>query len=54
MLAIANERLRALKSQGLTVEQAVAKAPLKDLEVQWGGGIFSADKWIGIVYPAVY
>jgi cyclase len=54
MLATAYDRLLALKNQGMSVEDAVAKAPLKDLEADWGGGIFSADKWIEIVYSAVY
>jgi glyoxylase-like metal-dependent hydrolase (beta-lactamase superfamily II) len=54
MLATAYERLLALKNQGVSAEDAVAKAPLADLEADWGGGIFSADKWIGIIYPAVY
>ena len=54
MLSIAYERLLGLKNQGMSVEDAIAKAPLKDLEADWGGGIFTADKWIGIVYPAVY
>jgi len=54
MLAVANERLLGLKNQGMSADDAVTAAPLKDLEAQWGGGIFSADKWIAIVYPAVY
>jgi cyclase len=54
MLATAYERLLKLKNQGMSVEDAVAEAPLKDLEADWGNGIFTADKWIGIVYPAVY
>ena len=54
MLAIAYERLLKLKNQGVTAEDAVSQAPLKDLEADWGGGIFTADKWIGIVYPAVF
>ena len=54
MLATAYERLLALKNQGMSVEDAIASAPPKDLEVDWGGGIFTADKWISIVYPAVY
>ena len=52
MLALANERLLALKNQGVSVEDAILQAPLKDLEPDWGGGIFSADKWIGIVFSA--
>ncbi len=54
MLAIAYERLLKLKNTGVSAEDAVIHAPLKDLEQDWGGGIFSADKWIGIVYPAVF
>jgi glyoxylase-like metal-dependent hydrolase (beta-lactamase superfamily II) len=54
MLAIAYERLLKLKNTGVSAEDAVIQAPLKDLEQEWGGGIFTADKWIGIVYPAVF
>ena len=54
MLATAYQRLLALKNQGVSVEDAIASAPLKDLDADWGGGIFTTDKWIGIVYPAVY
>jgi cyclase len=54
MLATAYERLLKLKNQGMSVEDAIAKTPLKNLEADWGNGIFTADKWIGIVYPAVY
>jgi cyclase len=54
MLTTAYERLLKLKNQGMSVEDAIAKTPLKDLEADWGNGIFTADKWIGIVYPAVY
>ena len=32
----------------------LVQAPLEDLEADWGGGICTADKWIGIVYPVVY
>lgn len=54
MLAVAYERLLKLKNTGVSAEDAVIQAPLKDLEQEWGGGIFTADKWIGIVYPAVF
>lgn len=54
MLAIANERLLKLRNEGMSAEDAIAQAPLEDLEKEWGGGIFTADKWIGVVYPAVY
>ncbi len=41
--------------RGLTTfESRVQQDPLEDLEAASGGGIFSADKWIAVVYPAVY
>ena len=54
MLAIAYERLLKLKNQGVSAEDAVLQAPLEDLAADWGGGIFTADKWIGVIYPAVF
>jgi len=54
MLAIAYSRLLKLKNEGISVGDAIALAPLKDLEAQWGGGIFTGDKWITIIYSAVY
>ena len=54
MLVTTNERLLALKNQGKTVEEAIAMAPLKDLEADWAGGIFTADRWIGIIYPGIF
>ena len=54
MLAIAYERLFKLKNQGVSDEDAVLQAPLEDLAANWGGGIFSADKWTGVFYPAVF
>jgi len=54
MLTTAYERLLKLKNQGVSAEDAVLQKPLKDLEANWGGGRFTADKWIGIVYPAVF
>jgi len=54
MLAIAYERLLKLKNQGVSAEDAVLQAPLEDLKADWGGGIFTADKWIGVIYPAVF
>jgi hypothetical protein len=31
-----------------------AQQSLKDLEDKWSGGIFTADQWIGVIYPAVF
>lgn len=53
MLQTAYTRLVALKNQGMSAEDAVAEKPLTDLEAKWGNGIFTGDKWIAIVYPAV-
>ena len=54
MLATAYKRLLDLKNTGVSAGDAVAQAPLKDLEADWGGGFMNAEKWIEVVYPAVY
>jgi len=54
MLATAYARLLKLKNDGVSVEDAVARKPLADLEARWGNGIFSGEKWISITYPAVF
>ena len=53
MLALAQQRLAPLKAQGLSVDQAVAAQPLQDLDPQWGNAIFTADKWITIVWDGL-
>jgi glyoxylase-like metal-dependent hydrolase (beta-lactamase superfamily II) len=53
MLSTAYQRLLKLKNEGVTVEDAVIRKPLADLEAQWGGVTFSAERWIGIIYPGV-
>ncbi|MEH6472540.1 MAG: MBL fold metallo-hydrolase [Halopseudomonas sp.] len=53
MLQTAYDRLRALKDDGKSTEEAVAAKPLSDLEEKWGQGIFSGDKWIQVIYAAV-
>lgn len=54
MLNTAYTRLLKLKNAGVSAEDAVMHGPLDDLEGKWGGGIFTGDRWITIVYPAVY
>ena len=54
MLATAYSRLLKLKNEGVSAEDAVMEGPLDDLEATWGGGLFSGERWIGIVYPAIY
>jgi cyclase len=54
MLATAYSRLLKLKNSGVTAEDAVAAQPLADLEAAWGDGFLTGDRWISIVYPAVF
>ncbi|HSH68371.1 MAG TPA: MBL fold metallo-hydrolase, partial [Deferrisomatales bacterium] len=50
MLATAYARLSKLKAQGLDAAAAVAAQPLADLEPRWGKGLFTGDKWVGLIY----
>ncbi len=53
MLDTAYERLSGLRNKGMSVEQAVAQKPLADLEERWGKGMFTGDKWIGLIYEGL-
>ncbi len=53
MLWIAFERLRALKAEGKSAQEAAAAEPLKDLDEIWGDGMFKSDRWIEIIYSGV-
>ena len=50
MLQTAYEALSGLRDAGKSVEEAVAAKPLAGLEKRWGGGIFTGDVWVGLVY----
>ncbi len=52
-LAVAYERLSALKKQGKTLDDVIAAKPLADLDKAWGQGFLSTDKWLSIVYPSL-
>lgn len=54
MLETAYQRLKELRVAGKTVEEAIAAKPLADLEETWGGGLFSGDRWVELVYTGVY
>ncbi len=54
MLATAYARLLKLKNDGLSAEDAIMHEPLADLADDWGDGIFDADKWIAVIWRAVY
>lgn len=53
MLETAHERLRKLKAEGKTVQEAIKANPLGDLEDEWGDGIFSGSRWIEIIFKGV-
>jgi len=53
MLATAYERLRKLKAEGKTAQEAVDAKPLDDLEATWGDGLFTGDRWIEVIYSGV-
>ena len=53
MLATARAEFLKLKAEGLNAEEAKARKPLDALDAQWGGAMFSSDKWIDIIYPSV-
>ena len=53
MLETAYKRLRKLKADGKTAQEAIEDKPLVDLEEEWGDGIFTGDEWIGIIYSGV-
>lgn len=53
MLSLAYKRLSLLKKDGQSLEQAIAVKPLTDIEEKWGGVMFSADQWIGVVWDTL-
>ena len=53
MLWTAYERLRKLKAEGKTAQEAAAAKPLEDLETTWGDGLFTGDSWIELIYVGV-
>jgi hypothetical protein len=53
MLGTAYERLRKLKAEGKTAQEAAADRPLADLEAVWGDGMFKSDLWIEIIYTGI-
>ncbi len=53
MLQTALDRLSALRGEKLSAAQAIARQPLADLDKTWGKVMFTADKWIALVYETV-
>jgi len=53
MLVLAQERLADLKSQGKSLSDVTAMQPLADLDAEWGQVIFSAEKWVGLIFDSI-
>lgn len=53
MLKTAYANLLKLKNDGVSAEDAKSKNPLESLDAQWSKGMFTSNRWIEIVYPAV-
>ena len=50
MLAVARDKVAALKSAGASEQEAVAKKPTASLDAVWGKGFMGPDVFTGIVY----
>jgi glyoxylase-like metal-dependent hydrolase (beta-lactamase superfamily II) len=53
MLIFANTRLGELKKEGKTLEEAIAESPMVDYEIDWADGLFTSDKWVGLLYDSL-
>lgn len=53
MLVEVRRRLVALVQEGVSVEDAVARRPLADLEETWASQFLNGDTFIRIVYPGL-
>lgn len=52
-LQTAHDRLSNLKQDGNSLEQTIAAKPLTDIEEDWGGVMFTADRWIEVVWDTL-
>ena len=50
MLSDVLARLRKLKAEGKTTDEAVAAKPTQALDAIWGDGFLKPDQWISIIY----
>lgn len=53
MLSMAADRVRKLKADGKSLEEAIAAKPFTDLETEWGSGRFKGDDFVRIVYTTL-
>lgn len=53
MLSDVLARLRKLKAEGKTADEAVAAKPTQALDAIWGGGFLKPDQWVRIIYSGL-
>ncbi|HEB28466.1 MAG TPA: MBL fold metallo-hydrolase [Porticoccus sp.] len=53
MLSDVLVRLRKLKAEGKTTDEAVAAKPTQELDAIWGDGFLKPDQWVRIIYSGL-
>jgi cyclase len=53
MLSNVLVKLRKLKAEGKTMDEAVAEKPTQELDAVWGGGFLQPDQWVKIIYSGL-
>ncbi|MEH6468864.1 MAG: MBL fold metallo-hydrolase [Porticoccus sp.] len=50
MLSDVLAKLRKLKAEGKTMDEAVAAKPTQEMDAVWGDGFLKPDQWVSIIY----
>ncbi len=53
MLVQVRQRIKVLVGAGKTIDEAVAAAPTKDFDVEWGRGYVSPDVFVRMVFTSL-
>lgn len=53
MLVAVRDRIKALKAQGMTLEQVQAARPTADYDERWGGSVITGEMFTALVYRGV-
>lgn len=53
MMETVYERLNKLKAEGKTADDAVAAAPTKDFDAEFGGGFFKPEQFVRVAYTGL-
>jgi cyclase len=53
MLVASRDRVKKLKAEGKSIDEASAAKPLADLDADWGKGFFNGEVFVKIVYAAL-